>query len=132
AWPRCSRRRQSWTGHPQQARSPEDAGAVAVMALERCPPDIPRPGRRLAHVGSVHDRGIIEAVSIPVMARPASATSSRPRSCSPSVSTHIDESESSPPPLRQPHRQVRLHRPVRVWRHQPSAKPCAASTRARR
>ncbi|MCX7800693.1 MAG: pyridoxal 5'-phosphate synthase lyase subunit PdxS [Fimbriimonadales bacterium] len=54
---------------PEQARIAEDAGAVAVMALERVPADIRRDGG----VARMSDPELIlrikEAVSIPVMAK---------------------------------------------------------------
>jgi pyridoxal 5'-phosphate synthase pdxS subunit len=52
-----------------QARIAEDAGAVAVMALERVPADIRKDGgvARMSDVRKI--RGIQEAVSIPVMAK---------------------------------------------------------------
>jgi pyridoxal 5'-phosphate synthase pdxS subunit len=54
---------------PEQARIAEDAGAVAVMALERVPADIRRQGgiARMSDPDMID--GIIEAVSIPVMAK---------------------------------------------------------------
>ena len=54
---------------PEQARIAEEAGACAVMALERVPADIRRDGgvARMSDPGMV--RGIQEAVSIPVMAK---------------------------------------------------------------
>jgi pyridoxal 5'-phosphate synthase pdxS subunit len=53
----------------EQARIAEDAGAVAVMALERVPADIRREGgvARMSDPDMID--GIIEAVSIPVMAK---------------------------------------------------------------
>ncbi len=53
----------------EQARIAEDAGAVAVMALERVPADIRAQGgvARMASIAMVRD--IMEAVSIPVMAK---------------------------------------------------------------
>ena len=55
--------------HADQARVAEDAGAVAVMALERVPADIRRDGG----VARMSDPALIEAiqgaVSIPVMAK---------------------------------------------------------------
>jgi pyridoxal 5'-phosphate synthase pdxS subunit len=53
----------------EQARIAESAGAVAVMALERVPADIRAHGgvARMADPGKVEE--IIEAVSIPVMAK---------------------------------------------------------------
>jgi pyridoxal 5'-phosphate synthase pdxS subunit len=52
-----------------QARIAEDAGAVAVMALERVPADIRKDGgvARMAAVEKI--REIMESVSIPVMAK---------------------------------------------------------------
>ncbi len=54
---------------PEQARIAEDAGAVAVMALERVPADIRAQGgvARMSDPDMVE--GIIGAVSIPVMAK---------------------------------------------------------------
>ena len=54
---------------PDQARIAEDAGAVAVMALERVPADIRAEGgvSRMSDPDMID--GIIEAVSIPVMAK---------------------------------------------------------------
>lgn len=53
----------------EQARIAEDAGAVAVMALERVPADIRRDGgvARMSHPKMI--REIMEEVSIPVMAK---------------------------------------------------------------
>ncbi len=52
-----------------QAKIAEDAGAVAVMALERVPSDIRRDGgvARMSHPHMI--REIMETVSIPVMAK---------------------------------------------------------------
>ena len=54
---------------PEQATIAEEAGAVAVMALERVPADIRRDGgvARMSDPDMID--GIIEAVSIPVMAK---------------------------------------------------------------
>ena len=54
---------------PEQAKIAEDAGAVAVMALERVPADIRAQGgvARMSDPDLVS--GIIDAVSIPVMAK---------------------------------------------------------------
>ncbi len=54
---------------PEQAQIAEDAGAVAVMALERVPADIRVQGgvARMSDPDMI--AGIIEAVSIPVMAK---------------------------------------------------------------
>jgi pyridoxal 5'-phosphate synthase pdxS subunit len=54
---------------PEQAKIAEDAGAVAVMALERVPADIRAQGgvSRMSDPDMID--GIIETVSIPVMAK---------------------------------------------------------------
>ena len=54
---------------PEQAKIAEDAGATAVMALERVPADIRAQGgvSRMSDPDMID--GIIEAVSIPVMAK---------------------------------------------------------------
>jgi pyridoxal 5'-phosphate synthase pdxS subunit len=54
---------------PEQARIAEQAGACAVMALERVPADIRRDGgvARMSDPGMI--KGIQEAVTIPVMAK---------------------------------------------------------------
>jgi pyridoxal 5'-phosphate synthase pdxS subunit len=54
---------------PEQARLAEDAGAVAVMALERVPADIRRDGgvARMSDPSMI--KGIQQAVTIPVMAK---------------------------------------------------------------
>jgi pyridoxal 5'-phosphate synthase pdxS subunit len=54
---------------PEQARIAEEAGACAVMALERVPADIRKDGQvaRMSDPGMI--QAIMEAVSIPVMAK---------------------------------------------------------------
>jgi pyridoxal 5'-phosphate synthase pdxS subunit len=54
---------------PEQAKIAEDAGAAAVMALERVPADIRRDGgvARMSDPSMI--KGIQEAVTIPVMAK---------------------------------------------------------------
>ena len=54
---------------PEQARIAEEAGASAVMALERVPADIRKDGgvSRMSDPDMI--KGIIEAVTIPVMAK---------------------------------------------------------------
>ena len=54
---------------PEQAKIAEDAGAVAVMALERVPADIRSQGgvARMSDPDMIE--GIVESVSIPVMAK---------------------------------------------------------------
>jgi pyridoxal 5'-phosphate synthase pdxS subunit len=53
----------------EQARVAEDAGAAAVMALERVPADIRRDGGVARMSDPVMIKGIQEAVTIPVMAK---------------------------------------------------------------
>src|SRR5256884_3863337 len=54
---------------PDQAKVAEDAGAVAVMALERVPADIRRDGGVARMSDPAMIEGIKEAVTIPVMAK---------------------------------------------------------------
>tara|TARA_B110001454_G_scaffold9989_1_gene9443 strand:- start:92 stop:1024 length:933 start_codon:yes stop_codon:yes gene_type:complete len=54
---------------PDEAKIAEDAGAVAVMALERVPADIRRDGGVARASDPEMITGIIEAVTIPVMAK---------------------------------------------------------------
>ena len=54
---------------PEQARVAEDAGACAVMALERVPADIRRDGGVARMSDPAMIKGIQEAVTIPVMAK---------------------------------------------------------------
>src|ERR1041384_3625466 len=54
---------------PEQARIAEEAGACAVMALERVPADIRKDGGVARMSDPTMVKGIQEAVSIPVMAK---------------------------------------------------------------
>src|SRR5512139_316255 len=54
---------------PDQAKIAEDAGAVAVMALERVPADIRRDGGVARMSDPELVEGIVAAVTIPVMAK---------------------------------------------------------------
>lgn len=54
---------------PEQARIAEEAGAVAVMALERVPADIRAQGGVARMSDPAMIKSIMEAVSIPVMAK---------------------------------------------------------------
>src|SRR5271163_453236 len=54
---------------PEQAKVAEDAGAVAVMALERVPADIRRDGGVARMSDPEMIKGIQEMVTIPVMAK---------------------------------------------------------------
>ena len=63
----------------EQAVIAEEAGAVAVMALERVPADIRRDGGVARMSDPKMIKEIIDAVTIPVMAKAASGISSRRR-----------------------------------------------------
>ena len=54
---------------PEQAKIAEDAGAAAVMALERIPADIRAHGGVARMSDPEMIEGIMKAVSIPVMAK---------------------------------------------------------------
>src|SRR5436189_4325463 len=54
---------------PDQAKIAEDAGAVAVMALERVPADIRAAGGVARMSDPAMIEGIMQAVTIPVMAK---------------------------------------------------------------
>ena len=54
---------------PDQARIAEEAGAVAVMALERVPADIRAAGGVARMSDPTMIEGIMNAVTIPVMAK---------------------------------------------------------------
>jgi pyridoxal 5'-phosphate synthase pdxS subunit len=54
---------------PEQAKVAEEAGAVAVMALERVPADIRAAGGVARMADPAHIEAIMKAVSIPVMAK---------------------------------------------------------------
>src|SRR4051794_39889626 len=54
---------------PEQAKLAEEAGACAVMALERVPSDIRRDGGVARMSDPTMIKGIQEAVTIPVMAK---------------------------------------------------------------
>src|ERR1700675_2989524 len=77
----------------EQARIAEDAGAVAVMALERVPADIRRDGgvARMADPDKI--REIQEAVSIPVMAKCRIGHFAEAQILEALVVDYIDESE---------------------------------------
>src|ERR1700679_3037666 len=53
----------------EQAKIAEDAGAVSVMALERVPADIRRDGGVARMSDPALIEGIIDAVTVPVMAK---------------------------------------------------------------
>lgn len=63
----------------EQARIAEEAGAVAVMALERVPSEIRRDGGAARMTDPEIIESIKAAVSIPVMAKVRPAISPKPR-----------------------------------------------------
>ena len=118
---------------PDQAKIAEDAGAVAVMALERVPADIRAQGgvSRMSDPDMID--GIIAAVSIPVMAKARIGHFVEAQILQSLGVDYVDESEVlTPADYSQPHRQVGVHRPVRVRCNQPRGGAAPASPRARR
>ena len=116
-----------------QAKIAEDAGAVAVMALERVPADIRAQGgvARMSDPDLID--GIIEAVSIPVMAKARIGHFVEAQVLQSLGVDYIDESEVlTPGRLRAPHRQVGASRFPSSAAPPTWARPCAASPRARR
>jgi len=85
---------------PEQAKIAEDAGAVAVMALERVPADIRAQGgvARMSDPDMIDQ--IIGAVSIPVMAKCRIGHFAEAQVLQAIGVDYIDESEVLPPPTR--------------------------------
>ena len=104
----------------EQAKIAEDAGAVAVMALERVPADIRAQGGVARMSDPEMITGIMEAVSIPVMAKARIGHFGEAQVLQSLGVDYIDESEVlTPADETPPHRQVRLHGALRVRCHQP-------------
>ena len=78
---------------PAQAKIAEDAGAVAVMALERVPSDIRRDGGVARMSDPEMIQGIQEVVSIPVMAKARIGHIAEPQILQALKVDYIDESE---------------------------------------
>src|SRR3954468_21764744 len=105
---------------PDQAKVAEDAGAVAVMALERVPSDIRRDGGVARMSDPEMIEGIKETVTIPVMAKArighfaeAQILEALRRRLRRRVrSAHARRRGS-------PHRQVAVHGSVRLWCDEP-------------
>ena len=103
-----------------QAKIAEDAGASAVMALERVPSDIRRDGGVARMSDPEMIEGIQAQVTIPVMAKARIGHFAEAQILQELGVDYIDESEVLTPGRRSaPHRQVALHDPVRVRRDQP-------------
>ena len=104
----------------EQAKIAEDAGAVAVMALERVPADIRAQGgvSRMSDPDMID--GIIEAVSIPVMAKARIGHFAEAQVLQSLGVDYIDESEVLTPADYANHiDKWAVHRAVRVRRDQP-------------
>ena len=98
-----------------QAKIAEDAGAVAVMALERVPSDIRAAGgvARMSNPTMILE--IMAAVTIPVMAKARIGHFVEAQVLEALGVDYIDESEVlTPGGRRAPHRQARLQGAVRV------------------
>ena len=108
----------------EQAKIAEDAGACAVMALERVPADIRRDGgvARMADATKVEE--IQQAVSIPVMAK-ARDRALRRSADPPIPGGRLHRRVRGPHARRRgvPHRQVGVHRAVRLWSPRPRRGP---------
>ena len=117
---------------PEQAKIAEDAGAVAVMALERVPADIRAQGgvARDVRPGLIH--GIMNAVSIPVMAKCRIGHFVEAQVLEAIGVDYIDESEVlTPADEAEPRRQVQFQGAVRVRLPQ-SGRGAAPDRRRRR
>lgn len=79
--------------NPEQAKIAEDAGAVAVMALERVPADIRKAGGVARMSDPAMVESIMDAVSIPVMAKARIGHSAEARVLEAVGVDYIDESE---------------------------------------
>ena len=104
----------------EQARIAEDAGAVAVMALERVPADIRAQGgvARMADPDKIQE--IQEAVTIPVMAKCAHRPLRRgadPRGARGRLHRRVRGADARRRGA--PRRQVEVHRAVRLRLHEP-------------
>ena len=118
--------------NPEQAKIAEDAGAVAVMALERVPADIRRDGGVARMSDPEMIQGIQASVTIPVMAKARIGHFAEAQVLQALDVDYVDESEVLTPGRRgAPHRQVgaspcRSCAARRTW-----ARRCGASARAR-
>ena len=112
---------------PEQAKVAEDAGAAAVMALERVPADIRRDGGVARMSDPEMISGIQEAVSIPVMAKARIGHFVEAQVLGGAGGRlHRRVRGAHARGRVQPHRQVGLQGAVRVRRHQSWARHCGA------
>ena len=104
----------------EQAKIAEDAGATAVMALERVPADIRRDGGVARMSDPAMIEGIQAAVTIPVMAKCRIGHFAEAQVLQSLGVDYVDESRSADTGRRGvPRRQVGLHGSVRVRRDEP-------------
>src|SRR3981189_3287270 len=82
----------------EQAKIAEDAGASAVMALERVPADIRRDGGVARMSDPAMVKGIQQAVTIPVMAKARIGHFAEAQVLEALEVDYIDESEILTPP----------------------------------
>ena len=116
----------------EQAKVAEDAGAVAVMALERVPADIRRDGGVARMSDPALIEGIKAAVTIPVMAKARIGHFAEAQVLEALGVDYIDESEVLTPADEAHHIDKWVFDgPLRVRRHQPRARRCGASPRGR-
>jgi pyridoxal 5'-phosphate synthase pdxS subunit len=115
-----------------QAKIAEDAGAVAVMALERVPADIRKEGgvARMSPVSKV--REIQKAVSIPVMAKCRIGHLGEARILEALKVDFIDESEVRRPPTRKTTSTSTISESRSSAAAVTSARRCAGSAKAPR
>jgi pyridoxal 5'-phosphate synthase pdxS subunit len=88
---------------PEEARIAEEAGACAVMALERVPADIRRDGGVARMSDPAMIKGIQEAVTIPVMAKARIGHTAEAQVLQALEVDYIDESEVLTPADEQNH-----------------------------
>src|SRR5919197_1372687 len=98
---------------PEQAKIAEDAGAVAVMALERVPADIRRDGGVARMSDPALIEGIKEAVTVPVMAKARIGHFAEAQVLEALGVDYVDESEVLTP-ADEAHHAGRLGRAVRL------------------
>ena len=117
---------------PEQAKIAEDAGAVAVMALERVPADIRVQGgvARMSDPDMVE--GIINAVSIPVMAKARIGHFVEAQVLQSLGVDYVDESEVLTPADEAHHIDKWASRSRSSAARPTSARRCGGSPRARR
>ena len=115
----------------EQAKIAEDAGAVSVMALERVPADIRRDGGVARMSDPALIEGIIDAVTIPVMAKARIGHFAEAQVLQSLGVDFVDESEVLTP-ADEAHHIDKWGSPCRSSAGPPTwARRCAVSARAR-